>query len=141
MQEDGDDTMLLPYHGEWIGEIASIALVIILHVMQVKILNRIPDDRKARSRYAFLIAATVPVCWCISPYWNSRQNFSIATFLGWPVMVHAILLVSFFRGLALRQSGRLKWWRIESLLHLLIGMPIWFVLWSVIQLFCGFGYI
>jgi hypothetical protein len=120
---------------EWVGLVASAALVVLLYAVQALILSRVRDERRARSVYALVVAATVPVCWGVSPGWNHPQWFPIATLLGWPVTVHAVPLWSFHRGLALRRSGRPGRWWAEAPLHLLVGVPLWYFAWGLTQLF------
>jgi hypothetical protein len=127
---------------EWEGLIYSAGLIILAFGVQVLILYRIGGDRSARSIYAVFAAATVPVCWGVSPCWHDPLCYPIATFLGWPVTVHAVPLLSFYRGLALRRSDRLGRWPVEMLLLLLIGVPVWYYVWSLTQVFVlGFCWI
>src|ERR1700723_3810889 len=80
------------------GLVASAVLIFVIYAVQDGILFRIGNDHRARSIYSLIVAATVPVCWGISPNWHNPQCFPIATFLGWPVTVHAVPLWSFHRG-------------------------------------------
>lgn len=118
------------------GLIASAALVVLLYETQALILYRIQNERHARALYALIVAATFPICWGVSPCWHHPQCYPIATFLGWPLTIHVVPLCSFHRGLELRRTGRLRRWWVESLFHLLIGVPVWYVVWAYIQLFC-----
>ena len=120
---------------DWEGLVASAALLVILYAVQAVILYRVRDERHARSVYALVVAATVPVCWGVSPGWYNPQWFPIATFVGWPGTVHAVPLWSFHRGLALRRVGRLGRWWAEAVLHLLVGVPVWYVISGLTQLF------
>jgi hypothetical protein len=127
---------------EWHGLIATAALLVILYEVQALILFRVRGDRLASSAYALIVAASVPVCWGISPDWDNPQCYPIATFVGWPVTVHTIPLLSFCRGLGLRRSGRLGRWWVEAGLHLLVGVPVWYFVWGITELFVlGFAWI
>ncbi len=124
------------------GLVASALLLLFLYAVQAFILSRIQDERHARSLYALIAAATVPICWGVSPGWHNPQYYPIATFLGWPVTIHVVPLWSFHRGLELRKSKRFNRWRKEALLHLFILVLVWCFVWGMVQLFLlGFMWI
>ncbi len=121
---------------EWHALIASAALLFLLYEVQALILFRIRSMWLACSVYALVVAATVPVCWGMSPDWYNPNADPLATFVGWPVAIHMVPLFSFERGLTLRHQGRLKRWWIEALVHLTIVVPVWMIAWGLFEMFC-----
>ena len=128
-------------NSDWEGLIAGLLQVLSLYAAQVAILWWVRGDRAASWAYIGLVVASVPVCWGLSPCWHNPQCFPIATFLGWPLTIHAVPLWSFHRGQVLRRSGRLGRWWVTVLLHLFVALPVWYVVWGFTQLFLGFIWI
>lgn len=123
----------------WQGPVASVALIVVLYAVQTLILRRTRNERHARNLYAVIMLITVPVCWGISPNWHSPICYPIATFVGWPVTVHAVPIWSFHRGLVLRRTEQLSRWRMTVLLF--VALPVWNFVWGISELLLGWAWI
>ena len=113
----------------WVFYLGGLLLILALYGAKYLGLSRF-SSLAAVTLFVLAAVAAVPVTWLLSPDWDKPYVLRIANFVGTPIMVLMVPIVSFVYDLRAKQvAGRFKpaLWRLP--LELFVAVPIWFVFW------------
>lgn len=97
--------------------------------------------RSLRSRLFVLgcffigVAVIIPLTWVTSPDWNNPHVYRIGIWIGDPIAVLAVPTVSFFFDYFKGDYYLRGFQTVRFLLEILVGVPVWFIIWVYIQCF------
>ena len=81
--------------------------------------------------FVMLVAASIPLLWALSPDWNNPHVLPIANYVGTPIAILTIPVVSFVIDVASCAKPRVS---ARTVVELLVGVPVWFFFWLFLEL-------
>ena len=81
--------------------------------------------------FVTLVAASIPLLWALSPDWNNPHVLPIANYVGTPIEILTIPVVSFVIDVASCAKPRVS---ARTVVELLVGVPAWFFFWLFLEL-------
>lgn len=114
--------------------VGILGIIAILYGIRAILYLWMPNPRHIAVLMAFGFVLAVPGIWFFSPDWKNPQLLTIGKWIGTPVAVMTVAIVSFcidqFRGL-----HSLSRWFIRFPLEIFIGVPVWAFIWARICLY------
>lgn len=113
--------------------IVDFALILSLYGLKAVLLRFVRSPRRLLGGFLFGLVVAIPITWLTSPDWNNEHVYRIAIWVGDPVGVLAVPIVSFFIDI-LRRCRDMGLWYFRVPIEVLVVAPAWLYLWAWIQL-------
>ncbi|HQR06676.1 MAG TPA: hypothetical protein PLN21_07635 [Gemmatales bacterium] len=126
--------MWVSYENIWLFYVGGLGLILFLYVAKAVVLKYVRQPSSALAYYLFAVGLCVPIAWGLSPDWNNWNVRRISNYVGTPIIIVTIPLISFLFDLYRKTQGTQKSWYWRIPLEILVLVPVWFYFWVFFEL-------
>src|SRR5262245_52325369 len=111
--------------------VIALALILALYGVKAVALLRVRSAAGAALLFAGAVALCVPATWAITD-WNVPYAAPTAHYVGTPVHLLTVPCASFLADLSRRAGGKSGDWYWRIPLEIVIGIPVWILVWAYV---------
>ena len=114
----------------------AFLLIIALYLIKIRIAYLRTSPVVTILLYLITVIALLPYLYLCAPFdWDYVDSSPLANWVGGPIAVFTVPMISFLYDICLQRHHRLWVWIVRSLIEIVVIIPIWVILWAQFELF------